>query len=162
MSEETLFTQTIKCPECGANGFSIGELNAEDIQIVCLKCSARFHLFGERAGELLARILGKERARQERLTLGELLEIKLHGFEHQIGERGESAALLFGQYVESLFDTVIETVDQEIIKRLKKRLLKAIKSRGMGEGGPALESEILKGGEWALRSAGYTLVEDEN
>ena len=160
MSEETLFTQTVKCPGCNTDAFSICEANIEKARITCKKCGNQFFLFGQRAGELLARTLGKEKARQERLTLGELLEIKLHGFEMQAGERGETASLLFSEYIEGLFDGVIQSIDETILKRLQKRFLNVIKREGMGEGGPALEKEILRCGEWALRSAGYTLVED--
>ena len=162
MNEEpTLFTQTIKCPKCDTNGFSIAEVNVEKAKVTCKKCGDQFYLFGERAGELLARTLGREQARQDRLTTGELLETKLHSFEVQVGERGEAASLLFSEYIESLFDGVIQSIDETILKRLQKRFLNVIKSRGMGDGGPALEKEIEKHATWALRSAGYTLVEDD-
>ena len=161
MSEErALFTQRITC-DCGEDVFSISTLYVEDIVVECRKCGARFTIFGERAGELFAKtILRKEKARRTRLTVGELLELKLHNFEMQLGAKGESAVMLFGQYVDGLFDAVVGSIDGQIIKRLRDRFVEVAKRRGVEASGPDLQREIIEAGESALENSGYTLADD--
>lgn len=164
--ERTLFDppillQTIKCDECGKNLFQISELYEKDVCIRCDGCGARFTIFAEKAGELLARTLAREQKRQDRLSLSELLEIRLHSFELQIGEKGDSAAVLFREYVEGLFSAVIESVDGVILRRLRTRLFQKIKDKGIGEG-PVLLQDIEAAAAEALRRSGYELQVDDD
>jgi len=162
MNEQpALFTQRITC-DCGEDVFLISTLYVEHVVIECRKCGAQFTIFGERADELFAKtILKREKARRTQLTVGELLEIKLRNFEAQLGERGESAALLLGEYINSLFDAVVESVDELIINRLRDRFVEVAKKRGVEASGPDLQREIIEAGESALENSGYTLADDE-
>lgn len=151
--------QSVQCPGCGAAGFSVALMYVARVTFECKKCGREFYLYGERADEKTVNDL--ERKTRKSLTLSELFEMKLHGFEIQTGERGEFAASLFEQYTADLFDETIESIDDDILKRLRKKMFDIVKTEGMGEVRPGLEAEIWKQTAGALEKAGYNYVDED-
>ncbi len=159
MNEKPIFTQTIRCDDCDESLFEIAEMYKEDVCIRCHECGAQFTIFVEKGGEAISRTLSEEQKRQDHISLSELLEIRLHAFEEQAGGYGPAAALLFENYIETLFDAVIESVDDAILKRLQVAFFHKIKDKGMSEG-PALLLDIESAAVETLEHSGYELQID--
>lgn len=159
MNEESVFTQVIRCDRCGKSLFEIAELYKKNICIKCGGCGATFMVYTEEDSEAAAGTTDGGQKERSHFELSELLEIRLHSFELQTGRRGEGAALLFENYVESLFDAVVEDTDNEILKRLQKLFFDKIRDAGMSEG-LALLDDIEKVAAQTLRHSGYELIDE--
>ncbi len=156
-----IFTQVIICDRCGESLFEVAEMYKKDISIRCHKCGQKFKIFAEKENEAITENLLQQGQvwNQDQLKLSELLEIRLHSFELQIGY-GEGAALLFETYVETLFDAVISSVDDAVLQKLQSLFFRKIRDKGMNEG-PALIDDIETAAGEALRSADYELIDGE-
>ena len=115
MNEEQIFMQTVRC-DCGKDLFKISEMYKENIVIRCDGCGARFTIFAEKGGEAVIRTLARG---QDQKKLSALLTVRLRAFEEQAGTCREAAALLFQEYIESLYPAVLEGIDNAILQHLQ-------------------------------------------
>ncbi len=161
LSDTQIFTQLVHCDECDESLFQISEVFENDISIKCGECGARFTVYAEKADEVITKnLLQQGQARGDRSKLSELLEIRLHAFEDQIGH-GEGAVLFFETFIKSILAAVTESIDSDILEELRTLFFRRIKDSGMDEGQELFLLDVETAATRALERSDYEQVDDE-
>ncbi len=112
----------------------------------------------QKALEGLCRAIGDDQKPKVRDLLSDLISFKLQDLIKQSGGDLGIAAILFGVFMDSLYEGSWENLDSFIQSILQKKLLSLITKNGIEQGSEKLARFITKAGCEGSEKAGYPMV----
>ncbi len=116
----------------------------------------------QKALEGLSKAIGEDQKPKTKDILSDLLALKIDDLIEQAGGDIEIAAVLFGIYMDSIYEGSWEGLDNIIKSILQKKLLNLVTQNGVDKGSEKFARFITRAGIEGSERAGYPMKNVEN